>query len=143
MPLIRCWFNIPYIFCHSCPGKCAWGLYRNTFIPAYIGLNLDRRFWCYSLCPLGQIQDNMPKKKMVVVKKPFNLIRFLILILSAIIVFTGLSYLGQEQYSFTAVGLFLLLYIVLGSVYICRPFCNTLCPIGALGDLTNKFRKKV
>lgn len=143
MPLIRCWYRIPYVFCDMCPGRCGWGMFRQLFVPGYVGLNLDRRFWCFNLCPIGQIQDCMPKKKTINVSKIGRYTRYPILAFVILAVFLnypatdagwGHTMLELPGYQPSILGLGLLALVIVGSAFICRPFCNLICPIGAVGD---------
>ena len=62
IPFIKCYFKIPFIFCKACPRKCVFGELRPFIIPSFLLLNLDKRFWCYKLCPCGILQDYQTKQ---------------------------------------------------------------------------------
>ena len=138
MPALRCRFKVPYLFCHLCPGKCGWGVFRSFALPVYLGVNLDKRFWCYGLCPLGQLQDNVPKGKQVKLPRILTLPRFIILALSLYFIAFNHSYTLQVQYTYSLLALIILSTMALASLRVYRPFCSSLCPIGAAGDLALK-----
>lgn len=57
LPLFRCYFHIPHIFCHVCPRRCPWGYLRPITVPAVLAMNLSNRTFCASYCPIGTLQD--------------------------------------------------------------------------------------
>ncbi len=141
IPLMRCWFPIPYIFCHGCPNQCAWGIYRFTFVPAYLGINLDSLFWCWCLCPLGHVQYSMEKKSIRQVPKALSYLRIPILLAVAWIIFSGFTLESEPNYSYSIGGILLAVIIILPARWYHRPFCTTLCPIGAVRDIILKIKK--
>lgn len=54
-PLFRCFFKVPYLFCHVCPRKCVFGWFRPYLIPAALVMNLNNRHWCEHSCPVGTL----------------------------------------------------------------------------------------
>ncbi|HQH28991.1 MAG TPA: hypothetical protein PLP17_16480, partial [Oligoflexia bacterium] len=56
-PLGRCYFSLPYLFCHVCPRKCVFGFLRPYLVPAALIMNLERRHWCFHACPIGTVHD--------------------------------------------------------------------------------------
>ena len=74
IPIIKCYFRIPYILCKACPRKCVFGELRPFIIPSFLLLNLDKRFWCYKLCPCGTVQDHQTKICKKRIKLPKSLI---------------------------------------------------------------------
>ncbi len=141
IPAIRCRFQIPYIFCHLCPGRCAWGEFRKMFIPFYLLLNVENRFWCWNLCPLGQLQDAMPKSNIKPIPKILTYIRFIILALAVYLIFFDLSYTLQVHYTYSIFSIIIILILLLTIRYLPRVFCHILCPIGAFSDIVLKIRK--
>jgi len=153
MPLFKCWFKVPYIFCDSCPHKCPWGHMRSIFIPIFLGINLQKRFWCFKQCPFGKIQT----KQLGVCKKRINLpkwvknIRYLFLAYTIFIIIATLTninsvgnqFIFAKQYMFilgTAIASFTIFTL---SFFIPKFWCNYFCPIGSIGDLTLKLKKWV
>jgi polyferredoxin len=141
MPALRCRFKIPYIFCHLCPSRCMWGEYRNTFIPFYLLLNVDNRYWCWNLCPLGQIQEAVPRRKTMRIPRVLTHVRYGVLAFTLYVIYMNLSYTYHAHYTFSLFSLTLLAVMVTASLFTHRPFCTTLCPIGAFSDIVLKIRK--
>lgn len=59
LPLVRCYFFVPWLFCHVCPRRCVFGLLRPYLIPAALLANTFGRRWCSQSCPLGVGQDGL------------------------------------------------------------------------------------
>lgn len=57
-PIFRCFFKIPYVFCHVCPRQCVFGYFRPYIIPAALLMNLRGRHWCQHACPIGSLQHH-------------------------------------------------------------------------------------
>lgn len=143
MPFLRCRFRVPFFFCHACPGKCAWGIYRSSFVPVFLALNLDGRFWCWHLCPLGQVQDKLFRGQRISLPLEIGYLRFGVLFLLVITVLLNLSFGFQVAYNFTFLGFILLIFLLVGSVFMHRSFCTYLCPLGAFSDLVLSVEKKM
>jgi spermidine synthase len=150
-PLFRCYFKIPYLFCHVCPRQCIFGYLRPYMIPAALIMNLNNRHWCFNHCPIGTLFDCQGR----LVEKPGALPRWLKALPFLVLGFVAVAYfklkadldnpltvLGDWYTAFfrniydpsptvilVAVGL-----IVLG-FWLYRSFCNTLCPVGNLSKL--------
>ena len=143
MPLIRCWFPIPYVFCHGCHNKCAWGIYRAAFVPGFIGINLDSRLWCWSMCPLGHIQASMIKHPARRIPKALTYLRIPIMLAILAAVAFGFSPNTDPVFSPTVIGAAIIFVLILPSRRYNRPFCSILCPIGLIGDMTSYFRVRI
>lgn len=161
-PIFRCFFKIPYIFCHTCPRKCIFGYLRPYTVPSVLLLNVDKRSWCYNLCPCGMLQDSAYKFKSKKIKllKLFSYFKYLFLIVITFLYFKILidkpqpdlaggiffNYFFKDAFSFSLIILIAFVVIFLLSVFIHRFFCNYFCPIGTVSDLIlkfeNKFKKK-
>ncbi|MBD3260219.1 MAG: 4Fe-4S binding protein [Candidatus Altiarchaeales archaeon] len=142
MPFLRCRFKVPFLFCHACPGKCAWGFYRSSFIPVFLALNLDRRFWCWRLCPLGQIQDKVFRGSGVSVPAQAGYLRYVVLLFTVLVLALGLSHTYKAAYVYSALSLGLLFFLLGGSFFVRRSFCTYLCPVGAFSDLVLEVENK-
>jgi len=154
-PIFRCYFKIPYIFCHVCPRRCIFGHLRPYAIPGVVLMNLDRRFWCFNFCPIGKLQDEQAKLKTKKIKLPkfLNIIRWLVLAFIIVTYFWFLSIARNQPFtslpwfknvfSFSLVVLIVAVVILLVSFFVHRFFCNYFCPIGAVGDLVLKLEKKI
>lgn len=139
-PIFRCYFRVPYLFCHLCPSRCAWGWLRLYIIPTALLLNIDKRYWCFKLCPLGTVQDiqNRAVKKKIKFNKNWFYIGYLPLILTVIfyvLIFPEYSvsfynYMLKGIYAFS-LGVFItVLAAFILAFLIPRFFCNIFCPVG-------------
>jgi len=150
-PVIRCYFKIPYIFCRACPRKCPFGELRSFIIPSFVLVNLDKRFWCYNLCPFGTLQDHQCKLSKIRIKLPkwLSYLRYLFLLFTIIIV---LLLIFNENFYFLffkgdfhlVLGTFIAAIIIfILAFFIPRFWCNYFCPIGSFGDLVLKLENKI
>ena len=57
LPIFRCYFKVPYIFCSVCPAQCPWGISRLLVFNTAILFNLSGKFWCVNICPFGTFQE--------------------------------------------------------------------------------------
>lgn len=150
IPLIKCYFKVPYIFCKACPRKCVFGELRPIIIPAFLFLNLDKRAWCYKLCPCGTFQDYQTKlcKKRIKLPKWLFYFRYLILLFTIIIVlliifdenFKNPFFVGAYKVIITTLIAASVIFIL--CLFIPRFWCNYFCPIGSFGDLAIKIENK-
>jgi spermidine synthase len=158
LPLARCYFKLPYLFCHVCPRPCAFGILRPYLVPAALLANLDDRRFCEKACPLGQAQRACARAR------PRHLpslgafgwgARLTALGLTALLYplilhdrQTGLEGSGTFAWlfvnSYTASAWVLGAFGVLlaASFFVQRPFCDGACPIGAASELLARAEKK-
>jgi hypothetical protein len=153
--VFRCYFKIPWIFCHICPRKCVWGSLRPYVVPGAVLMNFQQRFWCFNYCPVGKLQDEQAKccKKKIVLPKWASWVRYLVLVAIIIVYFVslveakskGLSamFMFKNVFSTSIVVLAVGLVVLLISFFIHRFFCNYICPIGCVGDLVLKAERKI
>ncbi|MAG08740.1 hypothetical protein CMO89_04650 [Candidatus Woesearchaeota archaeon] len=150
LPLFKCYFKVPYIFCRACPRKCPWGELVPFIVPGFLVLNLDRRFWCFKLCPLGSLQDYQRRvsRKRICLPAWMKNIRYVFLLFTIIVVV--LLLLGSETFeNVFFVGTYGLvlgtavvaMVIFLLAFFIPRFWCNYFCPVGCVGDLALKAEK--
>ncbi|MCK5283549.1 MAG: 4Fe-4S binding protein [Nanoarchaeota archaeon] len=148
IPLIRCYFKVPYVFCRVCPRKCPWGELRPFIVPAFLLQNLDCRFWCFKLCPFGTLQDYQCRisKKRICLPKWVKLVRYVFLAFTVFVVMALIFNLGKIEGGFFFRGnfdfvlptiIFSFVVLVL-AFFIPRFFCNYFCPIGSFGDIMLK-----
>ena len=148
--LFRCYFKVPYIFCRACPRKCPWGELRPFIIPSFLLLNLDKRFWCFKLCPFGTLQDYQSKisNKRINLPRWLRNIRYLILLFVIIVVlvlifnetFYLLFFNGNYNVSLIVLSIAIIIFIL--AFFIPRFWCNYFCPIGSFSDLVLKLENK-
>ena len=150
-PIFKCYFKIPYIFCRRCPQKCPWGLLRPVLFPSLLVLNLDKRFWCYNMCPLGTLQDYQSGlfNKKICLPRWLRNIRYVFLALTAFIIVQLLINLRRGEFFFKGTHHFyiwsfsVIVIIFLISFFIPRFWCNYICPVGSFGDLALKIESKI
>ncbi|MBW2974108.1 4Fe-4S binding protein [Candidatus Woesearchaeota archaeon] len=150
IPFIKCHFKVPFIFCRACPRRCAFGELRPFLIPSVLLLNLDRRSWCYRLCPPGTLQDYQAKVCRKRLKLPGWLIYVSYLFLSFTVILVLLVLFNERfknpffigRYQFVVVTFAAASIIFLLSFFIPRFWCNYICPVGCAGDLALKVVKK-
>lgn len=157
-PLGRCYFHVPYVFCHVCPRPCVFGVLRPYLVPAALIANLyDRRF-CEKLCPLGAAQaacDGLRKARARRVRA-LALLRLAILAFVAISWFLaregrgagveGGSYFGiffRNAFAPSGIVLVAVGALIVLSIFVRRPFCDGMCPIGAASDLLAPLEKRI
>lgn len=159
-PIFRCYFKIPYLFCHVCPRRCVFGFFRPYLIPAALIMNLQRRFWCFQACPLGTLLDTQAK----IGAKPLNISKVFTLLPLAILGFTAYSYFRIQEdlnrmpdssttdwYTLffnnafipSATVIIVAVILVIGALVIRRSFCDYLCPVGTVSRIIGKVEKMV
>lgn len=152
-PLVRCFFKVPYLFCHVCPRKCVFGWFRPYLIPAALVMNLNNRHWCEHSCPVGTLLHCQetgfrppPRHRWT---RPVT-----ILLSAAALAFTALSYFlmrrdhaalenapeGWYQFFFkNSFSVSLAVLAAAGAVVAAgfarrRAFCHCLCPVGTASE---------
>jgi hypothetical protein len=157
-PVFRCYFAIPYLFCHVCPRQCVFGFLRPYLVPAALIMNLEKRYWCYQACPIGTLYDcqacigGRPKR-----------LRWLGYLALAALAFTAVSYfkldsdLGsegkaiQDWYTYFFKNRYSVSLTVIGvagglvavAYRLRRSFCSALCPIGTFSDLVLRLERSL
>ncbi len=152
-PLARCYFQVPYVFCHVCPRVCVFGYLRPYWVPAALLMNLGSYSWCRRMCPLGAAYEpsrggRTPGRRLLRVAAAFRLI---VLVGVAWAYFAMAGAVSDENP--TSSNLYSVLFkngftvstavlAVMGVLWwlgrwVPRSFCNLLCPVGAACDLAN------
>lgn len=152
-PLFRCWFKLPYVFCHVCPRKCVFGWFRPYLVPAALVMNLNKRHWCHHSCPVGSLlhcQDEAfrPPARRLWLKPVSRAISY------AALAFTAFAYFRirhdqetladapegwfqmyfKNSYSFSLAVLAVAGALILAGFLRRRAFCETLCPVGTVSE---------
>lgn len=145
LPVFRCWFKVPYIFCDSCPAQCPWGISRIILFNTAILLNLSDRFWCVNLCPLGTFQECQAGISKQNFKLPawMNLSAYATLLLFFAMYYLALS--GSHALVFFEIGRYgwVVMTVVIASLFlfvaffIPRFWCRYACPVGTIANLTS------
>jgi polyferredoxin len=148
LPVFRCYFKVPYIFCRACPHKCPWGLLRSMAFPAFLLLNLSHRFWCASLCPLGTFQECQSQ----ISPKRFNLpswgelFAYIILILVTGMYLLTLfrspweEFFEMGRYAWVEGSGLVALLILTAAFFIPKFWCRYFCPVGTIDQVISSFR---
>jgi spermidine synthase len=150
-PIFRCYFSVPYLFCHVCPRKCIFGFLRPYLVPAALIMNLERRSWCYQACPIGTLSDCQARVCKTSRRVPARLraVSFAVLGFTAVAYFKIMWDLDHQPavaldwYTFFYNNLFAVSGVVIGVAValiilgyrLRRSFCDILCPVGAFSDL--------
>jgi hypothetical protein len=153
-PVFRCYFKIPYLFCHVCPRQCVFGYLRPYLVPAALIMNFDKRFWCFHCCPIGTLHDCHAR----VAFRPRRLPERIKILPFAVLAFTAFAYfrlpadlakpeaMARDWYTFffmnvyASFGLVIVVaaLLILATFILRRPFCELLCPVSTLSGLLLK-----
>lgn len=158
LPLGRCYFVVPYLFCHVCPRPCVFGVLRPYVVTTALIANFGDHRFCQRACPLGHAQAapaSLSAARVRAFGKAAWTLRILALALVAYLYFAALR---DHREGTEGVGVYAWFYAdhyavspwVLGvagaalvlSFLLHRPFCETACPIGATSDLITRSEKK-
>lgn len=151
LPIFRCYFKVPYIFCSICPAQCPWGISRPFVFNAAILFNLSGRFWCVNICPFGTFQECQTQISKLNFSLPswLNFLSYLTLLLFIGMYFLALSGLGalayfeNERYMWVVTTASAALLILIAAFFIPRFFCRYVCPVGTIAKLTSSFLRLI
>ncbi len=149
LPVFRCYFKVPYIFCRACPSPCPWGLSRTFVFNSFVLLNLSGKFWCAGLCPFGTFQECQTQ----ISKKNLKLFRwFIVTAYLILLVVTGMYFLTlfgslwtegfkRGGYHWDAIAMWVALAILAVAFWVPKFWCRYFCPVGTIAELTASFRR--
>ena len=156
-PVFRCYFKIPYLFCHACPRLCIFGYMRPYLVPAALIMNLEKRKWCFTSCPIGTISDCQARTTGRTIRLPavIRILPLTILAFTAISYFkvkTDLDFPGQSTtdwymlfynniFATSVTVIVITIGLIILGFFIRRSFCELLCPVGTLSDLVLRFER--
>ncbi len=148
LPVFRCYFKVPYVFCRACPQPCPWGLCRTFIFNSFLLLNLSGRFWCANLCPIGTYQEgqtHLSKKYLKIFSWLFFSSYIILLLVAGMYLLTlfGSPWVakfeaGRYAWGTTAVITFLAVFVL--SFFVPKFGCRYICPVGAIAELTTSLR---
>jgi polyferredoxin len=147
-------------------GEFIKDIHMSSFVMTVLIFGLAILFgpvFCSWICPLGTIQEFISKIGKKIFKKKHNTFismkvhnilkyfRYVVLVFvlyktytSAVLVFENIDpfyalfHIGTGEA--TTLSLIVLSVILIGSLFVERPWCKYMCPLGALLGITNKFR---
>ncbi len=154
-PIFRCFFKIPYLFCHVCPRQCAFGIYRKYIVITGTITNTGNWPFCHMTCPIGIMYDAQPVSERRVSQSlisKLHSIRLIILILIPFIYFKSkfdesaltppfldiYTFMFKNEFTVSITVLCVALFFIAGGFVIPRFFCNLACPLGAVKKLLDK-----
>jgi polyferredoxin len=156
-PIFRCYFKVPYLFCHVCPQKCVFGFVRPYLVPAVLIMNLEKRYWCYRACPIGTLFDCQARacKKSKRVPKWLQALPIAVLVFTAIayfkimwdlegqpaVQFDWYTFFSHNMFAVTASVIAIAAALIILAYRLRRTFCETLCPVGTFSDLVLKLER--
>jgi NosR/NirI family transcriptional regulator, nitrous oxide reductase regulator len=149
LPVFRCYFKVPYIFCRACPHKCPWGILRTLAFPAFLLLNLSNKFWCAALCPFGSFQECQTQVSFKRFKLPSwgELFAYLVLLLVTGMYFltlfgsSGVQFFEMGRYAWVEVSVGVAIVILLAAFFIPKFWCRYFCPVGTIDEMIASFRR--
>ena len=156
-PLARCYFDVPYVFCHVCPRQCVFGVLRPYLVPAALIANLHGRRFCERACPLGTVQTSCERSRL----RRLPRVPAAGLMRAAALGLVAIAYVvvrGEREEGVQGTGLYALMFrnayapafstlaaasaLVVLSFLVRRPFCDGLCPIGAASDAITRLEAR-
>jgi spermidine synthase len=153
-PIFRCYFKVPYLFCHVCPRQCIFGYVRPYVVSGALLANLGHYPFCQRVCPLGTLFDavgprTQPGRRL---QRVLWGLRLAIMVLVALLYFpmdasskvtaSGIgalyTFLFRNDYSVGVWAIVVSFGFMLLGWKIKRCFCLALCPISAASDLATR-----
>ncbi len=158
-PLLHCYFQVPYLFCHVCPRVCVFGYLRPFWVPAAFLMNLGSYSWCLRLCPIGALLESRAGKQ-ALARWPRRLSHGIRLGVLAFVCYayfampagaanesplsTDLySVLFKNAYSVSSIVLAVTAGLLVLNRWVPKSFCNLLCPVGASCDLAHALLNRI
>jgi hypothetical protein len=141
---------------HGVPLSMQWGLLVVAFLSIGLPMFFGKKFYCVYVCPLGALQDVAGQVNKRKVTLPNSVISVLFVVRKAIflavvlVVLLGVNFDIGIYEPFSAfdvlsapiVALIIAIVSVVLSIFIQKPWCRFVCPLGQGLDLFVKMRHK-
>ncbi len=156
--LLNCPYSVPFLLCPICPAQCTFNLIRPWLFIGAVGSSLLMgQIFCGLVCPMGILSStlfrpskrNIPaarEKQFLTYTRYGVLLIFLYLTLDAAMIMLELKptqglwyYLTEHQRGIVIIIAASILILLASSLFVYRPYCRFICPIGTLLSLTNRF----
>ncbi len=157
-PVFRCYFKIPYIFCHVCPRRCVFGFLRPYLVPGALIMNLEKRSWCHGACPIGTFYQCEARVASKTTRRPawFWPVALGILLWTAVAYFKiagdleaqpdvawdWYTFFYTNGYEASCWILGAAAFLFLAGWRLRRTFCGLLCPVGTLSHLILRLERR-
>ncbi len=152
-PIFRCWFTVPYLFCHVCPRKCIFGFMRPYLVPAALIMNLERRSWCVRSCPLGTLFDAQARacpgaRRLPDARRAISLAVLAFVLIAYFAVLQGgdlsewYAFFHQNAFTVSVPVIAVAAGLILAAFRWRRPFCEAVCPIGTCAELLTNLERR-
>lgn len=147
-PVLRCWFRVPYVFCHACLRPCVFGLVRPYVVWGAAVMNLSAYPWCHHVCPVGLLLRAQPGFPAAPTRAAGRF-RAGVFVFVVAAYFVGLygrdayeragtiyHFFLRHSYAASAVVLAVAAGFLVANLRVRPSFCRLACPIGALMDVS-------
>lgn len=149
LPVFRCYFKVPYVFCRACPHPCPWGIVRSVAFPAFLFLNLSNKCWCTNLCPFGIFQECQAQVSPKRFKLPpwVGLSAYLFLFLTTGLYLLTLfdlpwvEFFEIGHYAWVEVSVWVAVAILGASFFVPKCWCRYFCPVGTIDGMVADLRR--
>ncbi len=143
LPVFRCYFKVPYVFCRACPSPCPWGILRGVAFPAFLLMNLFSKYWCTTLCPFGTFQECQDRLSPKRFKLPAwtgffaYLVLFLVTGLYLLTLFdvSWVRWFETGRYAWMGVTVAVAALLLAVSFLIPKFFCRYFCPVSVIDGM--------
>lgn len=138
------------------PLPAQWGIFLVLLLAVGLPLFLGKAYYCSWLCPMGSAQmllGEINKKHKIKINKEvvkwLQILRSAILFCGLLIIGIGISFDFSDYEAFTVfhpqsaplVALVIALISLALSIWVARPWCRFLCPLGELLEIVRKKNK--
>lgn len=158
-PVFRCFFLIPYLFCHVCPRQCSFGIFRKYIVLTSTVTNAGNWPFCHMTCPIGIMYNAQPiseRRVTTTTLKKLHILRSVILLLIPVVYLKSkldaqalispfldiYNFMFKNSYRPSIMVIAIATVFILGGFVVPRLFCHIFCPIGAVADIVKGVKKR-